>query len=163
MLSNFANTVGLLRDSILEKRGLGLLITGPSWDERSTLANIVMDHVAKRRCAVYLTPSDLVAASHYGPLEDDFLITHDVMLINDLGALSQGDEAAIDVMDPTFTVTSTLEHILDQRQKHGVSTLVTTQYELAELETQFSPRLAGLLEASGFSTRLDGEERITPC
>jgi hypothetical protein len=158
MLSNFVNTVAHLRDSVLEKRGLGLLITGPSRDERLTLANIVIDHVARRRCAVSVAASELVAARHHGWFEREFLVAHDVMLINDLGALSQGEEAAIDVMDPTFTVTSTLEHILDQGQRLGVSTLVSTQYELAELETQFGPRLAGLVEALGFSIRLDGED-----
>jgi hypothetical protein len=138
-----------------QRLGVGLLITGPSRDERSKMANMVLrQFVDAGHPCLSLTPFELVAAYHFG--QSDRLCRVDVLLINDLGALSQAEQDAIDIIKPTFSVTGIIETILDQRHANAATTLVTTEHELPELETQFSPRLASLVGAVGFSIQLDG-------
>ena len=145
-----------LSDPRYQDRGVGLLITGGSRDERSTMANTLLrQFVEAGRDCLSLTPFEVAAANHFG--QRDRLCHVDVLLINDLGELSQAEQDALDVIKPIFSVTGILETILDQRW-HNVTTLVTTEHELAELETLFSPRLASLVGAVGFSIRLDGED-----
>jgi hypothetical protein len=150
------------RDPAYREDGFGLLITGGSRDERSKIANMVLGQFMEAgRSHLSLTPFEVVAAKHFGQREA--LVRRDVLLINELGELSQAEQTAIDVIDPIFSVTYTLESILDRRNHHKVSTLVTTEHELAELEAQFSPRLASLVGGVGFSIRLDGADGNCEC
>ena len=79
-------------------------------------------------------------------------------LINELGKLRRAEQDAMDVIDPIFAATRILENVLSGREGNGVLTLVTSEHELPQLATQFSPRLASLLSGVGFSIRLDGED-----
>jgi hypothetical protein len=152
-----AEVLEQLSNPRFQQRGIGLLITGGSRDERSTTADTVLRQFMEAgRSYLSLTPFEVVAANHFGQREQ--LVRRDVLLINELGALSQAEEAAIEVIDPIFTVTSTLESILDRRFNNERTTVVTTEYELSELEAQFSSRLADLVGATGVSIRVDGEE-----
>ena len=157
MVSELTNTevMECLSDPKYQERGVGLLITGGSPDERSTMANTVLRQREEAgHFCLSLTPFEVAAAYHFG--QSDRLRRGDVLLINDLGELSQAEQDVIDVIDPIFTVTGNLEHILDQRHANEVTTLVSTEHELPELAAQFSPRLASLVGAVGFSIRLDG-------
>jgi hypothetical protein len=81
-------------------------------------------------------------------------------LINELGKLRRAEQDAMDVIDPIYTVTRILEHVLSGRERNGVSTLVTSDHELPQLATQFSPRLASLLTGIGFSITLDEDGEL---
>jgi hypothetical protein len=195
-----------------QRRGIGLLITGGSRDERSTTANTVLNQfVGEGRSWLSMTPFEIVAASYLcrngwlsrvevlliselGELsqaEQDaiqvidaiFTVTRDLellwslrvesgvstlvtaeyeyelpKLINELGKLRRADQDAVAVIDPIFTVTRVLENVLSGRERNGVLTLVTSDHELPQLSTQFSPRLASLLTRTAFSITLDGED-----
>ena len=140
-----------------QRRGIGLLITGGSRHERSAIANTILRQreEAGQSC-LSLTPFEVVAAHHFG--QTNRLRREDVVLINDLGELSQAEQVAVDVIKPVFDVAWTMEYILQQRCGHGRTTLVTTEHDLSELETMFSERLAYQLRYMGFSIRLDGED-----
>ena len=194
-----------------QRRGIGLLITGGSRDERSAMASTVLrQFVEEGRPWLSMTPFEIVAASHLcrngwlsrvevlqiselGELsqaEQDaiqvidaiFNLTRDLellwslraengvstlvtaeyeyelpKLINELGKLRRAEQDAMDVIDPIFTVARILENVLSGRERNGVSTLVTSDHELPQLATQFSPRLASLLTRKTFSITLDGE------
>lgn len=146
-----------LRDPAYQRRGFGLVITGSSRDERSAMANSVLrQRVEAGHSYLSLTPFEVVAANCFG--QGDRLSSVEVLLINDLGELSEAEKAALDVIKPIFSVAATLENILDRRYGNEVTTLVTTEYELPELAVQFSPRLTSLISGIGFSIRLDGKD-----
>jgi hypothetical protein len=203
-----------LSDPRFQGRGIGLLITGGSRDERSTTANTVLrQFVEEGRSWLSMTPFEIVAASYLcrngwlsrvevlliselGELsqaEQDaiqvidaiFTVTRDLellwslrvengvstlvtaeyeyelpKLINELGKLRRAEQDAMAVIDPIFTVTRILENVLSGREGNGVSTLVTSDHELPQLATQFSPRLASLLTCIGFSITLDEDGEL---
>jgi hypothetical protein len=140
-----------------QMRGIGLLITGGSRDERSAIANTILRQreEAGQSC-LSLTPFEVVAAHHFG--QTDRLRREGVVLINDLGELSQAEQVAIDVIKPVFDVAGTIEYILQQRYSAGRTTLVTTEHDLSQLETIFDERLAYRLRYIGFSIRPEGED-----
>jgi hypothetical protein len=114
------------------KRGIGLLITGGSRDERAAIANTVLrQSVEERRSWLSMTPFEIVAASHL--CRNGWLSRVGVLLINELGELSQAEQDAIQVIDAIFTVTRDLERAWSLQAENGVSTVVTTEYELPEL------------------------------
>ncbi len=145
-----------------ERRGIGLLITGQSRDERSTMASMVLHHFAQAgRDCLSLRAFEVAAGFHFG--QGDRLRRVDVLLINDLGELSQDEQTAINVIGPVLSVTAIIEHILDQRDANERATLVTTRHELPELASLFSARLASLLGGVGFSVRSDSLDGESPC
>jgi hypothetical protein len=81
-------------------------------------------------------------------------------LINELGKLRRAEQDAMGVIDPIFTVARILENVLSGRERNGVSTLVTSDHELPQLASQFSPRLASLLTRVGFSITLDEDGEL---
>ncbi len=79
-----ADIIEHLSDSAFQKRGIGLLITGPSRDERSTMANTVLVQFEDAgRSYLSLTPFEVVAAHHFG--QSHRLCFVDVLLIKDQG------------------------------------------------------------------------------
>jgi hypothetical protein len=137
---------------------LGLLITGGSPDERSTMAESILSHrrAAGQSCQS-LTVFEVVAANHFG--QGDRLRRDDVLLINELGELSHAEQVAIGVINPIFDVTWTLGHILRARCANECTTVVTTKHDLSELEALFGDRVADELRYLDFSITLDGEDR----
>ena len=90
-----------LSDPNFQKRGVGLLITGSSRDERSRMANTVLGHfTGAGRDYLSLSAFEVAAAYHFG--QGDRLCRVGVLLINDLGALSQAEQDAIDVINPNW-------------------------------------------------------------
>lgn len=155
--SNVAEVMKCLGDPRYQERGIGLVITGPSRDQRSRIADVVLrQRIEAGHDCLSLTPFEVVAANRFG--QGDRLSSVEVLLINDLGELSEAEQAALDVIKPIFSVAATLENILDRRYGNEVTTLVTTEYELPELAVQFSPRLTSLISGVGFSIRLDGND-----
>jgi len=149
-----AEIIERLTDSAFQERGVGLLITGGPRDERSKMASMVLrEFVNAGHNCLAVTPFELAAAYHFG--QSHRLRGGDVLLIKDLGRLSQAEKDAIEVIQPCFGVTGILETILDQRRGNAATTLITTEHDLQELAAQFSPRLANLVGAVGFSIQLD--------
>jgi hypothetical protein len=152
-----AEIIECLSNPRYQERGVGLLIIGSSRDERSTMAETVLRQRREAgHCCLSLTPFEVVAAYHFG--QSDRLRREDVLLIKDLGELSQAERDAIDVIKPILPVTAILVDVLESRWGWDRTTLVTTEYEIPKLETQFSPKLASLAGNVGFSIRLDGKD-----
>ena len=140
-----------------QREGLGLLITGSSRAERSATADNVMGHLEEAgHSCLSLTAFEIAAAYHFG--QHQRLLRVDVLLINELGELSQAEQDAIDVINPIFSVTAILEIVLQERVADSKTTIVTTEYELSELECQFGPRLPSFLSEAGVTVRLGGHD-----
>ncbi len=151
-----------LSNSEYARSGIGLLITGQSRDERSAMASMALSHLTQAgRDCLSVKLFDLVAGFHFGQFGR--LRRVGVLLINDLGELSQDEQTAINVLGPAWSVTAIIETILDQRHANGRATLVTTRHELPELASLFSARLASLLSGVGISVRADSLDGEPPC
>jgi hypothetical protein len=130
LIPNLTNTKVMewLSNPQYQRRGIGLLISGGSRDERSTTANTVLNQfVEEGRSWLSMTPFEIVAASNL--CRNGWLSRVEVLLISELGALSQAEQDAIVVIDAIFTATRDLELLWSLRAENGVSTLVTADYE----------------------------------
>jgi hypothetical protein len=141
-------------DPRFQRRGLGLLITGPSKEKRSEMAELAQSLIdGPDRSVISVTVFEFIAGYHFGLSQR--LRSDDILLIKDLGELSKAELDALDVIKPLWNPTWLLETILDQRAAWNRLTLITTEYELAELEAQFSDRLVSLVGSVGFSLRIE--------
>jgi hypothetical protein len=143
-------------DPHFQQKGLGILITGTSMEKRSAIAELALEQsllYRPDRSVISGTLFELIA--RYGLGLYRRLSNADILLIKDLGELSKAQLDAVDVLIPGFDPTRLLEVVLDGRSGwYHRLTMITTEYERAELDAQFSERLTSLVGSVGFSIRV---------
>jgi hypothetical protein len=157
-----AEILQILGHSVYRAFLCALLITGPSKEERSKMADIAVAQAMQDRprpshrpppSRISVTLFELVGGFHFGLSER--LRLDDVLLITELGELSKAERDAVDVINPIFSVAGILKYILQERHRYGRATLITTEHELTELEALFSPEVA--IPSDGFVLSLRAE------